>query len=178
MNELGMRERALIAVVVMVVLYAIAAATWFLSAESSWRKAARAYNKAKTTYASECKLISEKNEWTEAYETEKAAMPTFEIGKATDTTWLDKMDQLALDHKILISQRQAGAEIEADEVLELPIEVRSWEGSLPALVKFMYALETSKEGMFDLSQINFKPSSKRGYLRGSFTLNCAYMREQ
>lgn len=30
MNELGMKERALIAVVVMVVLYAIAAATWFL----------------------------------------------------------------------------------------------------------------------------------------------------
>lgn len=105
-------------------------------------------------------------------------MPTFEIGKATDTTWLDKMDKLALDHKILISQRQAGAEIEADEVLELPIEVRSWEGSLQALVKFMYALENASDGMFDLSQINFKPSSKRGYLRGSFTLNCAYMREQ
>lgn len=178
MNELGMKERSLIAIVVMVVLYAIAAVTWFVSAEPAWRKAARAYDKAKLAYDKECKLISEKTEWTDAYEAEKALMPTFEVGKATDTTWLDKMDQLALDHKILISQRQAMSEIEADEVLELPIEVRSWEGSLPALVKFMYALENAKDGMFDLSQINFKPSSKRGYLRGSFTLNCAYMREQ
>jgi len=178
MNELGMKEKTLVAIVAMVVLYAVAVATWFMSAESSWRKAAKAYAKAKDTYARECKLIAEKRKWTEAYETEKAAMPTFGAGKATDTTWLELMDNLAVKHKILISQRQAGKEIEADEVYELPIEVRSWEGSLPALVRFMHELENPTEGMFDITQINLKPSSRRGYLRGSFTLNCAYMREQ
>jgi hypothetical protein len=41
----------------------------------------------------------------------------------------------------------------------------------------MYALENAEQGMFDLKNLNFKPSSKKGYLRGSFTLTCAYMRE-
>ena len=84
---------------------------------------------------------------------------------------------MALKHRILISQRQSGREVDAGEVLEQPIEVKSWEGSLEALVKFMYELENTDEGMFDIKELNMKPSSKKGYLRGSFTLTCAYMRE-
>ncbi len=178
MNAAGLREKALLAVVGVVVLYAIAAALWFLSAQSAWEKAMRNYRRAKATYQAECELIAERQRWTDAYESEKAAMPTFEAGKATDTTWLQKMDDMATKNRVQISQRQAGQEIEVGEVLELPIEVRSWEGSLEALVKFMYELENTDSGMFDIGQLNFKPSSKKGYLRGSFTLKCAYMREQ
>jgi hypothetical protein len=87
------------------------------------------------------------------------------------------MDKIALENKILITHRQPGKETDAGEVLELPIEVKNWEGSLEALVKFMYALENAEQGMFDLKNLNFKPSSKKRYLRGSFTLTCAYMRE-
>ena len=61
---------------------------------------------------------------------------------------------------------------------ELPIVVTGCEGSLEALVKFMYELENTEEGMFAITDLNFRPSSKKGYLRGSFTLNCAYMREK
>ena len=43
----------------------------------------------------------------------------------------------------------------------------------------MHELENTSEGMFDITQLSFKPiSSKQGYLSGSFTLNCAYMREK
>ena len=104
-------------------------------------------------------------------------MPTFAFGKTTDTTWLQKMDELAEKHHIFISQRQGGAEVEKGDVLELPIEVRNWEGALVSLVEFLHELENTTEGMFDVGNINFKPSSKKGYLRGSFTLTCAYMRE-
>ena len=72
-------------------------------------------------------------------------MPTFEAGKATDTTWLGKMDALAAKHHISISQRQSGKEVESGEVLELPIEVRSWEGALESLVKFMHELENTDD---------------------------------
>ena len=104
-------------------------------------------------------------------------MPTFEAGKATDTTWLKKMDELAEKHHIAISQRQSGKEVESGDVLELPIDVKTWEGSLESLVKFMHELENTNEGMFDIRSLSFKPSSKKGYLKGSFTLTCAYMRE-
>ena len=172
-----LREKAILAILGVIALYAFAVILWFVSAESSWKQAAKAYDKAKRTYEAEVKLIGEKRKWVDAYENEKATMPTFESGKATDTTWRRKLDEIAARHNIVIASAQTGAEVEAGDVLELPIEVRSWEGSLEALVRFMHELENTNDGMFDITQLNFKPSSKRGYLRGSFTLNCAYMRE-
>lgn len=177
MNTMSLKEKAVAATLGVIALYIIAALTWFMHAESAWKKAAKRYDDAKTTYRKELKLIGEKRALTEAYEAKKTVMPTFETGKATDTIWLQKMDDLAAKHNLLIGQRQGGKEIEAGDVLELPVEVKSWEGSLESLVRFMHALENSDEGMFDITQISFKPSSKKGYLRGSFTLNCAYMRE-
>lgn len=172
-----LREKAILAILGVIALYAFAGILWFVSAESSWKKAAKAYDKAKRAYEAEVKLIGEKRKWVDAYENEKATMPTFESGKATDTTWRRKLDEIAARHNIVVASAQTGAEVEAGDVLELPIEVRSWEGSLEALVRFMHELENTNDGMFDITQLNFKPSSKRGYLRGSFTLNCAYMRE-
>ena len=173
-----LREKAILAMLGVIALYAFAVILWFASAESSWKKAAKAYDKAKKTYLSEVKLIGEKQKWTEAYENEKATMPTFEAGKATDTTWRRKLDEIAAKHLIVISSAQTGKETEAGDVLGLPIEVKTWEGCLESLVKFMHELENTTDGMFDITQLNFKPSSKKGYLRGSFTLNCAYMREK
>jgi hypothetical protein len=86
------------------------------------------------------------------------------------------MDEIAADHKIDISVRQAGKEVEAGEVMELPIDVKNWEGSWEALLRFLHTLETKDDGMFDIRAISFKPSGKKGYLKGSFTLTCAYMR--
>lgn len=175
---MSLKEKAIAAMLGVIALYAIAAATWFLSAEAAWKKASKNYDRAVSEYHKEAKLIAAADKWDAEYEAEKAAMPTFEIGKATDTTWMEKMDEMAVRHKLQIVQRQGGEEIEADDVQELPIEVKSWEGSLEALVKFLHELENTDEGMFAITQINFKPSSKKGYLRGSFTLNCAYMREK
>lgn len=168
----------MMAVVGVIVLYAIAVATWFMSAEGAWKKAAKNYAKARETYQKEVRLIGEKSKWIEAYEAEKAQMPTFEVGKATDTTWQRKLDEIAEKNRIQITSKQIGKETEAGDVLELPIDVKTWEGSLEALVRFMHELENTNVGMFDITQLNFKPSSKKGYLRGSFTLNCAYMREK
>ena len=174
----SLKEKAVMAMLVVVIMYAGAVVLWFVSAESAWKKAAKRYDDARRTYQKEVKLIGEKRKWTEAYDTEKAAMPTFAVGKTTDTTWLSKMDEIALKNKIQISQRQGGKEVAEGDVLELPIVVNSWEGSLEALVKFMHELENTNEGMFDVRALNFKPSSKKGYLKGSFTLTCAYMREK
>ena len=133
-----LREKAILAMLGVIALYAFAVILWFASAESSWKKAAKAYDKAKKTYENEVKLIGEKRKWVDAYENEKATMPTFESGKATDTTWRRKLDEIAGRHNIIISSTQTGAEVEAGDVLELPIEVRSWEGSLEALTRFMH----------------------------------------
>ena len=177
MSSVSQREKAAVAVIGVVLMYALAAVLWFTSQDAAWRKAAKAYKGARDSYEKECRLIGERQKWNDAYEDEKSQMPTFAFGKTTDTTWLQKMDELAERHHISISQRQSGKEVEKGDVLELPIEVRNWEGALESLVRFMHELDGTSEGMFDVGSLNFKPSSKKGYLRGSFTLTCAYMRE-
>ena len=147
MNNMSLREKAVLAVIGTVLLYGLAVVLWFTSQESAWTKAARTYKSARDTYEKESRLIGERQKWNDAYEDEKSQMPTFAFGK------------------------------EKGDVLELPIEVRNWEGALVSLVEFLHELENTSDGMFDVGNINFKPSSKKGYLRGSFTLTCAYMRE-
>lgn len=177
MDDAKLKEKAMMAVVAIVVLYAVAVGVWFFSAESAWKRAAKAYGRECDRYEQEEKLISEKRKWNELYDREKAAMPTFEAGKATDTVWLRKVEDLARTNLVLITSIDSGKEVEAGDVLELPIEVKSWEGSLEALVKFMHALENTSDGMFDIKEISLKPSQKKGYLRGSLSITCAYMRE-
>lgn len=177
MDDAKLKEKAMMAVVAVVVLYAVAVGVWFFSAESAWKRAAKAYGRECDRYEQEEKLISEKRKWNELYDLEKAAMPTFEAGKATDTVWLRKVEDLARTNLVLITSIDSGKEVEAGDVLELPIEVKAWEGSLEALVKFMHALENTSDGMFDIKEISLKPSQKKGYLKGSLSITCAYMRE-
>ncbi len=176
MGKMNLREKAVLAILGAVLLYALAAVLGFTVAAGQWERAAKQYRSACQKYAAEKRLIGEKSKWVAAYEEEKAHMPFFEEGKSTDTTWLQKMDELAVKHHISISQRQGGEEIVAGEVLELPIDVKTWEGALESLVKFLHELENTDDGMFDIRAIALKPSAKKGYLRGSFTLTCAYMR--
>ena len=176
MNELGLRQKAAVAIVGVVVLYAAAVATWFLSAEKSWKRAARNYDRASKQYEKETKLISETGKWDELYESERAAMPMFEDGKATDTTWRSKVEALAKESLVQVHQIDHGKEEETGDVLQLPIEIKSFEASLEALVKFMHALDSAEDGMFDVKSLSVKPSNKKGYLKGSLSLTCAYMR--
>lgn len=178
MNEMSLKEKAALSVVVMLALYAFAVVLWFVNCRAAWDKAAKAYNREKSNYARECKLIGERQFWADEYENEKSQMPTFGYSQTTDTTWLQKMDELAEKNHIAISQRQGGKEVEKGDVHELPIEVKNWEGALESLVRFLYELDNSADGMFDVSNLVFKPGAKKGYLKGSFTLTCAYMREE
>ena len=177
MNELGLKEKAVLAILGVIALYVIAVVLWFTNCEAAWNKAARTYQREAKKLADEDKLISERVKWNDAYEEEKALMPIFESGKATDTVWLRKVDDLARSNLVVIAQIDHGEEIAVGDVLELPIEIKSFESSLEALVKFMYALENSTEGMYDIKAMNVKPGNKPGYLKGSMSLNCAYMRE-
>ena len=51
MNDMSLREKALLAVIGMIALYAFAVILWFTAQESAWAKARKAYDKAKTILA-------------------------------------------------------------------------------------------------------------------------------
>ena len=178
MSGKSQREKTVLAVLGVVVLYAIAVAVWFLHSNDAWHKARRKYEDAAKTCAREKRLIGEKTKWENAYEEEKAQMPTFDVGRSTDTAWLRKMEEVAQRNLVLLGQHNAEAEVDADDVKELPLRASGCEASLEALVKFMHELENSEDGMFRISQLRAKQSRKPGYLTLDFTLNCAYMREK
>lgn len=175
---MGLKEKAIVSILVVLAMYAAAVATWFMHSEKSWKKARGRYESACRQFRKETETIANKDKYVEDYEKAKEFMPVFEAAKTTEATWLKKMREIAAENLVVISQDEAKQEVVGDDVHELPIEVRSWEGSLEALVKFMHTLENTEEGMFAVTELNFRPSSKRGYLRGSFTLTCAYMREK
>ena len=177
MSGRSQREKAVFATLGVLLLYAAGVAVWFMHSDRAWSQSRRKYVEAAKTCAKERQLIGEKKKWEEAYEAEKAQMPMFDVGRSTDTAWLRKMEEIAQRNLILLGQHRAEAEVDADDVKELPVVVTGCEGSLEALVKFMHELENSEDGMFSISQLRAKPSRKPGYLNIDFTLNCAYMRE-
>jgi len=179
-KSMSLRERTIAAVLGVLALYAAAVGLWFMSQENAWRLSKKKYVQAREQRMKEDRLIREKGKWNNAYEAERAKMPTFEEDeKGVDTKFLSRMEALGQENAMTISRRQPGQEQEVGDVYELPITVNDWEGSLENLVKFIYALEHDEEAMFDLSALTIKPSAAhKGYLKGSFTLTCAYMRNK
>ena len=172
-----MKEKSAIVIVSIIAVYAATVLCWFLRQEGEWKKTFKAYERAVERYKKESNLISERGKWNDEYDEEKSRMPIFSEDEDTVTKCLRKLGDIAQKNNVFIDKRQNGTEIKAGDVWEMPIDVRDWEGALEMLVKFLYELENTDEGMFNLSKINFKPSQKPGYFKGSFTLNCAYMRE-
>lgn len=182
MNSMSLREKAVVAALVVVLLYLAAGALWFIRQESEWKRSSRAYGKAKKTYVEQRNCIRERNRWNERYETAKSAMPSFTAIQSTDTPWRRKIDNLAEKHNILIASRGTDEqEICKGDIYEMPVSIRGWQGSLEAIVRFMYELESGKNGIFAVKEISMSPINKAkrfsGYLRGDLMITCAYMRD-
>ncbi len=174
MSTVTAKEKNMLMVIVVLVLYAVAALC-YRKQQTEWKKRANILKNAQKKYVMECVLIDAGNEWDEKYKTMCSLMPVFPYEKDVDTHWLNIMDTVASEQSLAISRRQIGKEEEVGDVFELPVECKNWEGSLKSLVGFLYGLR--QEGaMLDVRQIFVKPSSKPGYLKGTFSLYCAYMR--
>ena len=175
----SMKDKAILAIGGMTLFYAAAGFLWFKALTdkgSDWNKSQRAYAESVKKYQRERALIAKRAFWEDSYEEEREKMPMFPEGEKVGEHWLERMDEIANKNHMAISTRSAGKEEEVGDVYELPVEVKSWEGALDPLVNFLYALEHAEEAMFDIKAIDIRTSSHKGYLKGQFTLTCAYMR--
>lgn len=120
-------------------------------------------------------LVAEREEWASRFEEVSGMLSRHPATQKMDIYWMSIMDRLAAKHGVTISKRQVGEEKQAGEVYELPIEVKEWEGSLDALVHFLFDLQ-NEGAMLDVRQLLVKPKAG-GILRGRFVLFCAYTRE-
>lgn len=173
---LSLRDRALLMILGIVVLYVAAGLAWIMSVQHKWTVSLKKYRDTVKKYERENDLIAQTERWNMEYISEKEKMPMFPEGEDVDTHWMNLMDNLATTNYIAISRRQYGKEVSKGDVFELPVEVSGWEGSLEGLVKFLWDVQSNEQSMMDVSAITMRPSQKKGFLKGTFTLTCAYMR--
>lgn len=120
-------------------------------------------------------LIASRSQWEERFVKLGELMPSFPADKKMDIHWLTLMDQMANKNGLVITKRQVGEEKRIGDVFEMAIDVKEWEGTLDALVNFLFDLQ-SIGVMLDIKQLYIKPLDATK-LRGRFTLNCAFSRE-
>ncbi len=174
MSAVSPKEKNMLLVTAVLALYAVAALCYKKQAQE-WKTAGRVYSNAKNKLHEERSLIAASKDWQDKYAQMRGLMPVFQYDRDVDTYWLNIMDSLAERNGLTIARRQADKEVEVGDVYELPIECRDWEGTLESLVRFLYDLQ--REGaMLDVRQLFIRPTNKPGYLKGTFTLYCAYMR--
>ena len=174
MSTVSSREKNMLFITVVIVLYAVAALS-LKKQMASWKAAQKVYVTAQKKLAEENALIAARDEWTARYEQVRDLMPVFPYDKDVDTHWLNIMDSTATKNELGIARRQTNKEAEVGDVYELPIDCKDWEGTLEQLVKFLYEID-QKGAMLDMRQLYIRPATKPGFLKGTFTLYCAYMR--
>ncbi len=120
-------------------------------------------------------LIEMGPQWREHYDEVRNQMPVFGNGVQVDTYWMSIMDRLADEYSVSITRRNVGREARVGDVYEFTTDCQ-WEGPLDAVAKFLCALQDAG-AMLDVRDLVLRThGNRKGFLRGSFTLYCAYMR--
>ncbi len=177
MTALSQKDQKLLILFAVVVAIGILG-LWYPKAKASWETERARWEAQKTQLGRERAIIALRPEIQKQYEALRDKMPIFPEGRSVDTHWLPIMDNTARANNVTIAQRSIGGEETFGEVTELTLECRDWEGRLDSLVWFLYDLENRKDAMMDVRAITIRPDTKNpGLLQGTFTLNCAYMRQ-
>ncbi|MCE9615327.1 MAG: hypothetical protein K8T26_13735 [Lentisphaerae bacterium] len=139
-----------------------------------WKTLRRDQEALQAEIAEDQRLLASRATWEREFESLKSYLPQYPIEKKMDVHWLSVMDNLASKHGVRVTKRQVGDEARLGDIYELPIEVREWEGSLDAIVHFLFDLQ-SQGAMLDVRQLLMKPNEQKE-LRGRFVLYCAFTR--
>lgn len=178
MAGMSLKEKAVLGGVAVVGLYALTAVLWFTSFRKTFKNARNEYTRALSSSAEEKQLIGERDYWDEAYKEALHAIPRVPDETRADTYMVAVVRRIAQSHNISFEKENASPEKVAGEMNRLTIEFE-WTGAFETLVGFLYELETTDKGKFDVSAININPMSKKqpGFLSGKMTLTCIFRRK-
>ena len=141
----------------------------------AWRDSLSRLDGLRRNRAEARELIDMGPQWRAKYDEVREEMPVFEPGRQVDTYWMSEMDRLAREYGVSITRRKVGNETPTGDVFEFSTECE-WEAPLDAFAKFLHAMQ-SAGAMLDVRELVIRTQErKKGFLRGSFVLHCAYMR--
>lgn len=139
-----------------------------------WREVRERQEDVRLRIEQDRRLVEQRSHWAEQLGEVSAALPVYPMDRRMDVHWLTVLDRLASRRGLKLLRHEAGEERRIGEIYELPIECREWEGSLEAVVLFLFDLQNER-AMLDVRQMVIRPKSQ-SLLRGQFTLFCAYAR--
>ncbi len=177
------RDRMVIAIVVVVALYALAALLWFTGRQQAWATAQKGYKKEVETLKREKALINDRAIWEERAETKRLRMPQVQEDDNPGTRWERVVERLAKEYHVSVGKGlKAAQQVEEDHggVWEMPVEVKYDNTSLLRLVEFLYALNNAEDAIMDVREIdiNADRGKNAGVLHGKIVLTCAYLKGQ
>ncbi|MCL1919694.1 MAG: hypothetical protein FWG50_01240 [Kiritimatiellaeota bacterium] len=176
MSTISSKEKNMLLIGAAVVLYGIAALC-YKAQMPNWKKEQKIYQAAEKKLHDERALIAARERWKDEYDAVRVFMPVFPYEKDMRTHWLRLMDDITSAHELKTTRLNVpDKDTEVGDVSELPIDCKDWEGTLEALVNFLYDVSTQEGAMLDVRHLYIKPTTKAGILKGTFTLYSAYMR--
>jgi len=175
-GAMSLREKAVFAGLGVFALYALTVAYFFLAGRAQWTAAADKYERAKATCERERKVISERSLWDQRYEEEASRIPVVDDGKGADTAWMRVIGDMASSNFLFTSTLKAAGETDMDDMKQTTVDI-AWSGAFESLVKFMWEIENTDKGKFDITFLSFSQGKAKGYLSGNMTLNCIFKRK-
>ena len=173
------RDRMIIAIVVVVALYALAVILWFTGRGDAWSRARKAYDKEVATFEREKALIRDRDLWEERAETKRLRMPLVGEDEMPATRWERIIEGLAEKYHVSVGKGLKASQVEEDHggVWEMPVEVKYDNTSLQRLVEFLYAVNKAEDAMMDVREIEIAVRGRNvGALNGKLVLTCAYLK--
>ncbi|NOU36011.1 MAG: hypothetical protein HOO88_04515 [Kiritimatiellaceae bacterium] len=122
------------------------------------------------------RILAEKDVWYKRLEELQGQLPLYDEKTAITAELLKLIKRMADEHGLDLVRTQPYREEQTGSLYELGVSC-SWEGSLDALVRFLYDLQ--KQGVrFDVLQLNAQPDAQRDrIIKGSMTIDCAYRKK-
>ena len=121
------------------------------------------------------RLLEQKTEIQNRWETLRSNMPSYPIDLDVTSQLLRNLQQSADKQGLNLVRVEPDEEVSVGDLYEVSIAC-SWEGSLEALVKFLYQVQ-AESGMVDVRQITVTPTrGDGGRLKGNMTVDYAYSR--
>ncbi len=125
------------------------------------------------TLETERRMTDQKGAWQAKLNEALKTLTAYPESQDVTADMLIKVEGLATQNSLTLTRREPQKEKRHGDIGALDIKC-NWEGSLDALAHFLFALQED-HGMLDISQLYIK-SENRGLLKGTFTINCSYLR--
>jgi Tfp pilus assembly protein PilO len=120
--------------------------------------------------------LGRREEYREALRDFRSQLPRHAANARVTADLLKMIEKTAAESGVVLLKREPEEERQLGDLFEVSINC-TWEGTLEALVRFLYAIQ-SQGAILDVSFINVAPKPGQAeMLKGRFTVDCAYSRE-